>query len=346
MEHIEYIMSGSFLIGGVLVGYILDKIIIAKLKRVTEQTSFEGDNIIVNSLCGVTFLWGILAGIYGAIFYLPISQHSLDILHKILLVITLFSGTLVLSRIAVGLLGTYTKKIHGTLPSTSIFINIARIVVYTLGILVILQSLGISITPLLTALGVGGLAVALALQDTLSNLFSGLHILASKQVRPGDYIKLDSGEEGYVLDITWRNTAIKALPNNLIVIPNSKLASTIVTNYDLPDKELAVLVQVGVHYNSDLEKVEQVTIETGQEVMRKITGGVQEFNPFIRYHTFGESSINFTVILRGKEFVDQFLIKHEFIKRLKKRYDQENIEIPFPIRTVYLKKENHKTELG
>jgi len=143
------------------------------------------------------------------------------------------------------------------------------------------------------------------------------------------------------VDITWRNTVIRQLPNNLIIIPNRKLSEAIVTNFNMPEKELAVLIQVGVSYDSDLEKVEKVTIEVAKEVMKEVQGGVPKFEPFIRYHTFDDFSINFTVILRAKEFVDQYLIKHEFVKRLKKRYDEEGIVIPFPIRTVYLKNENN-----
>ena len=152
-------------------------------------------------------------------------------------------------------------------------------------------------------------------------------------------MRLETGEEGYVIDITWRNTTIRALPNNIIIVPNSKLASAVIVNYYLPQREMAVLVQVGVSYDSDLEEVERVTVEVAKEVMREVEGGVPEFEPFIRYHTFADFSINFTVILRAREFVGQYLIKHEFIKRLHKRYQQEGIEIPFPIRTVYMKDE-------
>ena len=95
-----------------------------------------------------------------------------------------------------------------------------------------------------------------------------------------------------------------------------------------------MLIDVGVDYASDLAHVERVTIEVGREVMREVNGGVPDFEPFTRYHTFGDSSINFSVILRGKEVVDQYLIKHEFVKRLHARYAQEGISIPFPIRTL------------
>ena len=122
----------------------------------------------------------------------------------------------------------------------------------------------------------------------------------------------------------------------MILIPNSKLASAITTNYYMPEKEMSVLVQLGVSYDSDLDKVERVTTEVAQEIMNSVQGGIPEFAPFIRFNKFADSSISFTVILRGKEFTDQYLITHEFIKRLQKRYAQENIVIPFPIRTVHL----------
>jgi small-conductance mechanosensitive channel len=137
--------------------------------------------------------------------------------------------------------------------------------------------------------------------------------------------------------VSWRYTTIRELPNNLTVVPNAKLASSILTNYYLPDLELAVLVPVGVSYASDLARVEAVTVEVGREVMREVAGGVPEFEPFIRYNEFGASSVNFTVILRGREVVDQHLIRHEFIKRLHRRYQAEGIEIPFPIRTLHIR---------
>jgi small-conductance mechanosensitive channel len=194
----------------------------------------------------------------------------------------------------------------------------------------------------LATLGVGGLAVALALQDTLSNLFAGFHITVAKQIRIGDYVRLDSGEEGYVTDINWRTTKIKMLPNNVVLVPNEKLTKAIVTNYYLPDKEMAVTVNIGVHYKSDLNHVERVTCDVAREVMISTPGAASGFEPFIRYGGFGESSISLTVILRVKEFVDQYLIKHEFIKKLHERYAKEGIVIPYPIRAVNYGQEGEK----
>jgi small-conductance mechanosensitive channel len=159
----------------------------------------------------------------------------------------------------------------------------------------------------------------------------------ARQVNVGDYILLGSDIEGYVHDITWRYTTIKTIADNLVVVPNSKMASSLVSNFSLPIQELSIKLEVGVSYESDLEHVENVTLDVAREVHREIPGCVREYEPKIRYKTFGDSSINFIVILRVSEFEEKFIIQHEFVKRLHRRFNSEGIVIPFPIRTVHLK---------
>jgi len=336
----HWLVPVVYIIGGLIAGFIFEKIILAELRHLAKKTKWQGNLIIINSLRGMVIVWLLTVGIYGALLNVTISPILLGHLQKILVVIVILAGTIALGNMTAGFVTLYVQREDVPLPSTSIFKNLTKLIVFLIGILMILQFLGISITPILTALGVGGLAAALALQPTLANLFSGLQIIAAKQLHPGDYVKLDSGEEGYVADITWRNTTIRALPNNMIIIPNSKLASAIYTNYYQPQQETAVLIQVGVSYDSDLTKVEKITIEVGKEVMREVEGGIPEFEPFIRYHTFDNSSINFSVILRTREYVGNYLIKHEFIKRLHERYKKEGIVIPFPITTIHMEKGN------
>jgi len=331
----DFIIPISIVVGSFILGFLVEKYILGYFKRAAAKTGWEGDDIILASLNKYVTLWFVLIGIFIAIHNVSLSPGNLVIIKKLILVIFIFSATVVMVKILSGMVDIYARRAKGAFPSTSIFTNITKVVVYIIGGMIILQALDISITPILTALGVGGLAVALALQDTLSNLFAGIQIIASRQVKPGDYVKLDSGEEGYVVDITWRNTTIRALPNNMIIVPNAKLSNALITNYYMPEKELAVLVNLGVSYSSDLNKVERVTIEVAREVMKEVPGGVPDFEPFVRYHTFGDFSINFTVVMRAREFTDQYLIKHEFIKRLHQRYIQEGIEIPFPVRTIY-----------
>jgi small-conductance mechanosensitive channel len=234
-------------------------------------------------------------------------------------------------RIATGLVRNYSQKAEGVLPSTSIFANLTKILILVIGVLILLQYLGISITPVLTALGVGGLAVALALQDTLSNIFAGIQILLSRQIKPGDYVRLDSGSEGYISDISWRNTSIRTAANNMVIIPNSKLSNTVTTNYELPEQEMAVPVNGVVSYSSDLDTVERIALEAGRDVMKEVPGGVAEFEPSIRFTSFSDFGIQFAVNLRAKSFQDQYLIRHEYIKRLHKRFAEQGIEIPFPM---------------
>ncbi|HET6372298.1 MAG TPA: mechanosensitive ion channel family protein, partial [Candidatus Polarisedimenticolia bacterium] len=186
-----------------------------------------------------------------------------------------------------------------------------------------------------TALGVGSLAVALALQPTLSNLFAGVHLTVARPVRVGDFIELEGGRKGFVEDIGWRATRVRELPNNLVIVPNAKLAEMVLVNYAMPESEQAALVQVSVSYASDLAHVERVTVEVAREILTEVRGGVAEFEPFIRFHTFGDSSIDFTVILRVRGFTDRFLVVHEFVKRLHSRYGREGIEIPFPQRVLH-----------
>ncbi|HOI74964.1 MAG TPA: mechanosensitive ion channel family protein [Syntrophales bacterium] len=331
-----WIIPILFLAAGLAAGIVAEVAVLRRLRSLAARTAWDVDDILAESLRRMPLIWFTLAGVYGAVHASSLSSAAEGNADKAIVVLAILTVTIVLARMAKGFMNSYGKRAEGAFFANTIFTNITRIVVFIIGFLVILQTLGISITPILTALGVGGLAVALALQDTLSNLFAGIQVIASRQIGQGDYIRLGSGEEGFVTDINWRYTTIRALANNLIIVPNSKIASAIVTNYDHPQKEMSVLVEVGVSYDSDLEIVERVTIETAARVLAEAQGGVAAFEPFIRYHTFNDFSIDFTVILRVGEFVDQYFVKHEFVKRLKRAYDEHGIEIPFPIRTVYM----------
>lgn len=222
------------------------------------------------------------------------------------------------------------------IKAASLFHIVIRLFVYSVGLFVISSVLHYDIKTLLTALGVGGLAVALALQDTLSNLFSGMHILASKQLKPGDYIKIDSGHEGYVIDINWRNTEIKTLLSNVVIVPNSKISSSVLTNYFNIQKSLFFQVEIGVDYNSDLEQVERVALDEAEKLLATSASVPEDFKPKVRFSEFAESSINMKVWLATDTYENQYLIKHEFIKAVQKRFAKENINIPFPIRTIHM----------
>ncbi|MEV6615073.1 mechanosensitive ion channel family protein [Streptomyces sp. NPDC051051] len=331
----DAVLAGIALAAGLLVAFA-SRTLLRWLAKHAKRTKWSGDDVVVDALRTVVPWAALVGGGAAAAAVLPLTRPVQHTVNQSLTVLLIFAVTVSAARVIAGLVQSVTHARSGVAGSATIFVNITRVLVLALGFLVALQSLGISIAPMLTALGVGGLAVALALQDTLANLFAGIHILASKTVQRGDYIRLSSGEEGYVEDINWRQTTVRALSNNLVVIPNGQLAKSNMTNFMRPEQQLTILVQVGVAYDSDLEHVERVTCEVVTEVMTEITGAVPDHEPLVRFHTFGDSRIGFTVILGVGEFSDQFRIKHEFIKRLHRRYRAEGIRIPAPARTVAL----------
>jgi len=337
----DYIVPTITLAAAIIIGLVLQRFANNRLLKTAQKTKWRGDEIIIKGLRGKIVLWMIIIGLYSVLPMLKLQPQYNELAGKVLLVMVIFSITMVTSSVLGGFIRLYSDDGKSGVLSTSIFAIITRIVIIVIGIMIILQTLDISITPMLTALGVGGLAVALALQDTLSNLFSGFHLLLTRKVRIGDWIELESGEAGHVIDITWRNTTLQQRRNNIIIIPNSTVASSITTNYNLPKSELAIRVDCGVAYDSDLEYVENVTIEVAEDVMKNVRGAVATHKPFVRYTGFGDSSINFYVNLRVEDYGKQFRVRHEFIKRLHKRYNEEGIVIPFPIRTLDIPKESN-----
>ncbi|WP_110954447.1 mechanosensitive ion channel family protein [Anaerosinus massiliensis] len=324
----------SCLTAGVLLNRFINRRLQEKYGSDPESLSY----VFTNAIKGLPISWSIGVGLYMTITTIQMPERLLDFLSNILLGVILFTITRVAARTLVGMIDMHTQKNGSNLPKTSLLTNIVNIAIYVIGILIIMQSYGISITPIITALGVGGAAVALGLQETLANIFSGLHLILSKQIRLGDYIKLSSGEEGCVTDITWRFTMIQGLSNNVVVVPNQKIASAILTNYSMPKQDVSISIPIGVSYDSDLDHVERVTLEVADEIMQKFDHA-HALKAAVRFHTFGESSINFNVSLHSNQFLNQFPLKHEFIKALTKRYREEGIEIPYPVHTIIKKDE-------
>ena len=327
------LLPACMLSASLVVGIFLNKLINRRIRSSLDLTPDSLQYVFIHALRGVPLSWCFGVGVYWTINSIDISQSLARLLSYILFTIIVYTLTRVIARTLTGMIDIHTQKSGEALPKTSLLNNIVNIIIYAMGVLVVLQYYGISIAPIVTALGVGGMAVALGLQETLANIFSGLHLILSRQLRLNDYIRLSSGEEGRVTDITWRFTTILSGSGNVIVVPNQKIASAILTNYSMPKQDIAISIPVGVSYDSDLEQVERVTLEVAQEVMERVEHKLDK-EPAVRFHTFGDSSIDFNVILHSSEFSNQFLLKHEFIKALTRRYREEGIEIPYPVRTI------------
>ncbi len=208
--------------------------------------------------------------------------------------------------------------------------------IYLLASLLVLDQLNISISPLIAGLGIGGIAVALALQPTLSNFFAGTYLVGDTVIMPGDFIEMENGMRGYVVEIGWRSTRLRTPFNNLVVIPNSRLADSILTNYYGPTMEIGVMVEAGVSYSSDLVHVERVAMEVAQQVIDDIPEADKKNPPWFGYEKFGESNIDFWIWVQATDRLGSFGMKTEIMKRLHSRFKLEGIEINYPVRHIIL----------
>ena len=335
------LMKNEFLIAiiGVLLSFAIAKIlyfIINKyVKSLTQKTKTDIDDKILAAL-EVPFVIGIfLIGIYFSLLQVDYIKQYTQPMNNIFFVLGVIWAIFVLYRLTKVVMEKWVSINPAFQNMPKLVVKAANVFVYFIGLIIILKHFNVEITPLVATLGIGGIAIGFALQDTLSNFFAGLHIVSDKPINIGDFVELEGNISGYVEDIGWRSTRIRTLPNTLVIVPNSKIASTTITNDSLPVPEMSVVVQCGVAYTSDLEKVEKVTIETAKKIQKNVQGAVKDFEPFVRYHTFGDSNINFSIILRVQTFVDKYLVTHEFIKALKKSYDKEGIEISWPVRKIY-----------
>ena len=217
------------------------------------------------------------------------------------------------------------------LPIIRRFLSVA---IYLIGGLIILDMLGISISPLLGGLGITGLAVALALQPTLSNFFSGAYVLSEGMISVGDYIELQGGPAGYVVDIGWRSTRIRTWLNNYVLIPNSKMSDTIITNYSGPDPRINTIVTCGVSYDCNLEEVNRIALEVAENVVEGSDFAVKTEKPWFGYENFNDSNVDFWIYIQAKDRIGSFMLTSDLIKKLHQRFIDEGIEINYPIRKI------------
>jgi small-conductance mechanosensitive channel len=224
---------------------------------------------------------------------------------------------------------------HSTLHGAQSFVvGILRGVIFGLGGLVILDSLGVSITPLLGTLGVGSLAVALGLQDTLGQIFAGIHVTMDQPVRLGDFVRLESGDEGWVRRIGWRTTRIESPTNSLIAIPNTKIASSIITNFYLPMQQVLMPVTLQVAYESDLAGVETACLETARGIQTSHPDAVKDYEPVVRFREFADSGIVLTVTLCVRQYPLEPAVRSEFLRAVHARFGRDGIVIPYPVREI------------
>lgn len=304
------------------------------LRKIAARTAWTWDDVLIAAIAWPTRLLILASGLTVLERILPLETEWDRACDVMLAAAFALAFVLFVDRMTGGLLDRMAQRNAAFQGTRGLVQGAVRGLIIGLGLLIFLDSIGISIAPILASLGVGSLAVALALQDTLANVFAGFHLIADKPLETGQFIRLQSGEEGHVVLVGWRSTRLKTPQNNIVVVPNAKLAGTVLTNFDLNGSAMAVPVEVTVSLASDLGLAERVALEVAREVQRTVPGGSRENEPAVRFTGFGDSGMRFNVVLNSDNLKASNDVRHEFLKRLTERYRREGIVIPFPTRTL------------
>lgn len=330
-----------------IAAWLVRTVVLRLLRTWANRTSVTWDDAVVDLLDRAMKPLLLLAVLTASLNLLDLPPKLLRVSNRVFTVLVLAVILYYLSRIVQVLLDAWLSRKAERLSVREPVQFVVQVLFAGLALMIVLDNLGVSLTAVWTTLGVGSVAIALALQDTLSNFFAGVYLRLDSPVRIGDYVKLDSGEEGFTTHMGWRSTRIRQLGNNMVIVPNSKLASAIVTNFDMPQSRLSLLINVGVSYSEDPDQVEAILIEETLEAAKTVPGLLADPAPFVRFIPgFGESSLDFTLICQVSTYVDQYLAQHEIRKRVLSRFRLEGISIPFPQRDIHLYAETEPVALS
>ena len=312
------------------------------------------DTEIIAAVRGPVVLFiAILAPLLGLIVLTQLTTPAWDFVQgfdvwarRVWSIVVIFEVAYLVSHVAQTLLAWYVRsielQIHAGLGDKLLppIRRVLPMVIYTIALLIALDSLGIAISPLLAGLGIGGLAIALAVQPTLSNFFAGTYLVTEGELKDGDFIELDGGPSGFIVDVGWRSTKIRSRHNNLVIIPNSRMVDTILTNYYSPTPAMNVIVTCGVSYDSDLAHVERIAMGVATEVVEQSCHAIEDVEPVVRFSNFGDSNIDFFVFVQANDRTGSFILKNEIIKRIHARFAEEGIEINYPVRKLVYPDDN------
>jgi len=327
------LIFGGWLVGGLVVQQIISFFL---RNAATKNQSRANQALVIAARGSIAWIGGII-GIWAAFANIRLMNarneeliQFLDSSHPTLQAITIAIMTFFLARVANRFISAYTARDSVKVPSSSIFGNIVAAIIWILGItsaVLVTGSAG-SLTPLLGALGVSGLAVGLALQPTLDNLFSGIQILASRQIEPGDFVRLETNEEGVVEDVTWRNTTIRRITGELVIVPNSNLARSQVINFSRNAEAYNLVIPTMVCYDNDIEEVISIMREVADNLMESSHYVHKEQDPRIIVTANSERGISLATILPVITYEKRGKVISDYLEKVQQRFKQAKIAQP------------------
>lgn len=332
----QYFLAALVLLGAVLLAKVFQYIFVKYLTHLTKKTETDIDDILLELASRPLFFLILLFGTYIAVRMIEGTTRYATIINGAFYVLIVLFVAWLLSRIFSFLVTRWFQARRGMSGTPQLLNVIIAVIIYLTGIIVILSHFQVEITPFIATLGIGGLAVGLALQGTLSNIFAGIHILSDQPVKVGDFVEVDNGTvSGHVVDISWRSTRIKTITNNIIIIPNAKLSESTITNYSLPQDNVSIALACGVDYGSDLEKVERIALNVANDLRKKLKEADKKFEPVVRFYNFGDNNVEFRIIIGASHPTERFVLVHHLMKAIHARFKKEKIDISWPIRKVY-----------
>lgn len=335
-----YLIALSYLVIWFIIlrigAYVFEKIIL----KLTIRTKTDLDDLIIKK-SNKPFTWIILLiGIKISIDKIPLLVKSLKwiniSINTLISIIILFllyeifdlSFTRVMKKIAKK---TKAKHNEGFLQLTKSSIQVLLVIT---GIIYILKIWGVAIGPLLTGLGIGGVAVAFALQSSLGNIFGGISIILDKSVNVGDLVNLSDNTMGIIEKIGIRSTKVKTFDNEIVIVPNSKLADSNIKNIAQPEPKSRVVIPFGVAYGTDIEKVKRIVLKE----IKSVKGFTPEPAPSVKFLEMGSSSLNFKAFFFVESYKERFAAIDEANTKIYNTLNKNNIEIPFPQMDIHMKK--------
>lgn len=322
----------ALLIGTILLGLVARRVVFKLVQGWARRTDSQLDVLLIDTLRGPMALWIVILGLHVATQSSEIPQRYKDYFPPTLQVLWGLSFTIAISQFAGSMIRFYGGTMRGVQSVSSLSQKLVQFSILIIGCLWLAKVIfNFSLAPVLTTLGVGGIAVALALQDTLSNLFAGFYVSVSGLVRIGDYIQLNTKEEGYITDINWRCTTMRTGANNLIVIPNNKLGQAIFTNFFLPDGRMVVSTLCGVSQDTDIDLVEKLLLEEMIQCASAVDNVLADPPPAVRFNPgpWGPSLV-FQLVFSVTQFANVPKARSEVRKRIYRRLRSAGIAVTFP----------------
>jgi len=338
----HYIKVAVFLVAFVfamrLIIYIIEKYIVSFVK----DTKTEIDDVILKALNRpifyVLFFWGVRIAIDLLGLDIGITTFFINFLNSLIILAVAIIAVRLINVFIDYAVRKYAAKTKSDLDDEILPLShkFIRILIFIIAGMCILNVYGVDIGPVLASLGIAGLAVGLALQPTLGNIFSGISIISDKTIKRGDRLRLESGEEGIVYDIGLRSTKIETFDKQVIIVPNSQLANGRVVNYARPDVRSRIALDVGVVYGSDIDKVKKVLLDCAKIIPKELVDKNEV--PKVYFTNMGDFSLTFKLIVYINSYKDKFVNEVKLREEVYKQLKKNKLEIPFPTQTVYIKK--------